>query len=170
MRPGVSKWFRRREAPKCSSSARKGGERVQPRTRAPKARYSCVKPDYRPVTFPPIDVPALRASGVYLTLPRAHARGYFISPLRGFESNRCINFSKTISRSISRLSPGFDRLHDMRAAKIGHHEIVLFLVTFVGAPIWRFEATAQRLSYSASPSRIRSSRSPRHRILRRSLE
>jgi hypothetical protein len=42
-------------------------------------------------------VPALRASGVYLTLPRAHARGYFISPLRGFGSRSCIYFSKTIN-------------------------------------------------------------------------
>jgi hypothetical protein len=72
-------------------------ERVKPRTRAPKARCSCAKPDYKPVTFPPIDVPALRASGVYLTLPRAHAQGYFISPLRGFRKNRCIYFSKTLN-------------------------------------------------------------------------
>jgi hypothetical protein len=72
-------------------------ERVKLGTRAPKARYSRVKPDDSPVTFPPIDVPALRASGIYLRLPRAHARGYFISPLRGFGNNRCIYFSKTIN-------------------------------------------------------------------------
>src|SRR5688572_10012467 len=72
-------------------------EGVKPRTRAPKVRYSGVKPDCEPVTYPSMDVPALRASGVYLTLPRAHARGYFISPLRGFGSRSCIYFSKTIN-------------------------------------------------------------------------
>jgi hypothetical protein len=92
-------------------------ERVKPRTRAPKARYSRYKPDYIPVLFPPIDVPALRASGVYLTLPRAHARGYFISPLHGFGSRSCIYFSNTINPRVNTFAARTRRLNSPRRSR-----------------------------------------------------
>jgi hypothetical protein len=41
----------------------------------------------RPENYPPMHVPALRASGITLTLLRAHARSYYLPPLRGFRSS-----------------------------------------------------------------------------------
>src|SRR5688572_19660950 len=52
-------------------------ERVKTPTRAPKARYSGVKPDCEPVTYPSMYVPALRASRVYLTLRARSRAGLF---------------------------------------------------------------------------------------------